>query len=63
VTESPSTAALRLLVQAVDAVLEAAGSSSDTELVALLTTCESVVRRLDRGDGGMSAATRRWCRS
>ena len=48
VTESPSAAAQRLLVQAADALREAAGSSSDTELVALLTTCESVVRRLDR---------------
>ena len=48
VTESPSAAAQRLLVQAADALLEAAGSSSDAELVALLGTCESVVRRLDR---------------
>ena len=47
-TESPSAAAQRLLVQAADAVLAAAGSSSDAELVALLSTCESVVRRLDR---------------
>ena len=47
-TESPSAAAQRLLVQAADALLEAAGSSSDAELVALLSTCESVVRRLDR---------------
>ena len=47
-TESPSAAAQRLLVQAADALLEAAGSSSDAELVALLGTCESVVRRLDR---------------
>ena len=47
-TESPSAAAQRLLVQAADAVLDAAGSSSDAELVALLSTCESVVRRLDR---------------
>ena len=47
-TESPSAAAQRLLVQAADALLEAAGASSDAELVALLTTCESVVRRLDR---------------
>ncbi len=29
-------------------MLDAAGSSSDVELVALLSTCESVVRRLDR---------------
>ena len=48
VTESPSAAAQRLLVQAADALLDAAGSSSDAELVALLGTCESVVRRLDR---------------
>ena len=47
-TESPSAAAQRLLVQAADALLDAAGSSSDAELVALLGTCESVVRRLDR---------------
>ena len=47
-TESPSAAAQRLLVQAADALLDAAGSSSDVELVALLSTCESVVRRLDR---------------
>jgi 5-methylcytosine-specific restriction protein A len=48
VTESPSAAAQRLLVQAADALLGAASSSSDAELVALLGTCESVVRRLDR---------------
>ena len=36
-TESPSAAAQRLLVQAADALLEAAGSGSDAELVALLT--------------------------
>ena len=48
VTESPSAAAQRLLVQAADALLDAASSSSDAELVALLSTCESVVRRLDR---------------
>ena len=48
VTESPSAAAQRLLVQAADALLDAAGSGSDAELVALLGTCESVVRRLDR---------------
>ena len=47
-TESPSAAAQRLLVQAADALLDAASSSSDAELVALLSTCESVVRRLDR---------------
>ena len=47
-TESPSAAAQRLLVQAADALLDAASSSSDAELVALLGTCESVVRRLDR---------------
>ena len=47
-TESPSAAAQRLLVQAADAVLGAALLSSDAELVALLSTCESVVRRLDR---------------
>ena len=47
-TESPSAAAQRLLAQAADALVEVVGSSSDAELVALLTTCESVVRRLDR---------------
>lgn len=47
-TESPSAAAQRLLVQAVDALAEAAGSADDGELVALLTTCEAVARRLDR---------------
>jgi hypothetical protein len=48
VTESPSATAQRLLVQAADALLEAVGSSGDAELVTLLATCESVVRRLDR---------------
>ena len=47
-TESPSATAQRLLVQAADALLDAAGSGSDAELVALLSTCEAVVRRLDR---------------
>ena len=36
-TESPSAAAQRLLVQAADALLDAASSSSDVELVALLS--------------------------
>ena len=47
VTESPSAAAQHLL-HAVDAVLETVGSANDAELVALLTTCAAVVRRLDR---------------
>jgi hypothetical protein len=48
VTESPSTAAQRLLVQAAEALVEATESASDAELVSVLATCESVVRRLDR---------------
>src|SRR5690242_12103015 len=48
VTESPSAAAQRLLAQAADVLVEVAASSSDAELVTLLTTCKSVVRRLDR---------------
>ena len=47
-TESPSAAAQRLLMQAADAVVAVARSGSDAELVTLLTTCEAVVRRLDR---------------
>ena len=39
-TESPSAAAQRLLVQAADAVMTVARSGSDAELVAVLTTCE-----------------------
>jgi Domain of unknown function (DUF222)/HNH endonuclease len=38
----------RLLLQAVDALGEAAGSGSDAELVSVLTVCEGVARRLDR---------------
>jgi hypothetical protein len=48
VTESPSAAAQRLLVQAAEALIQVTGSGSDVELVALLSTCETVVRRLDR---------------
>jgi hypothetical protein len=48
VTESPSAAAQRLLVQAVEALGEVTESGSDVELVALLSTCDTVVRRLDR---------------
>jgi 5-methylcytosine-specific restriction protein A len=48
VTESPSAAAQRLLMQAADAVMAVARSGSGAELVALLTTCDAVVRRLDR---------------
>ena len=47
-TESPSAAAQRLLVQAAEALVEVTESGSDVELVALLSTCETVVRRLDR---------------
>ena len=47
-TESPSAAAQHLLVQAAEAVLAVAQSGSDAELVGLLSTCEAVVRRLDR---------------
>ena len=47
-TESPTAAAQRLLLQAVDALAAATGSAGDAELVALLTTCEAATRRLDR---------------
>ena len=47
-TESPSAAAQRLLVQAAEALIQVTESGSDVELVALLSTCETVVRRLDR---------------
>ena len=47
-SESPSAAAQRLLMQAADAVMAVARSGSDAELVTLLTTCDAVVRRLDR---------------
>ena len=47
-TESPSTAAQRLLVQAAEALVEVTESGSDAELVSVLATCEGVVRRLDR---------------
>ena len=61
-TESPSAAAQRLLVQAVDALLAAASSSSDVELVAVLSTCEGVVRRLDRVTvDAVAALDRREC--
>jgi hypothetical protein len=42
------TTAHRLLLQAVDALGEAADLGSDTELVSVLTLCEGVTRRLDR---------------
>jgi Domain of unknown function (DUF222)/HNH endonuclease len=48
VTESPSAAAQRLLVQAAEALIQVTESGSDVELVALLSTCDTVVRRLDR---------------
>jgi 5-methylcytosine-specific restriction protein A len=48
VTESPFAAAQRLLVQAAEALIEVTESGSYVELVALLSTCENVVRRLDR---------------
>src|SRR3954447_8860445 len=48
VTESPSAAAQRLLVQAAEALMQVMGSGSDAELLALLSTCETVARRLDR---------------
>jgi 5-methylcytosine-specific restriction protein A len=48
VTESPSAAAQRLLVQAADALFSVAQWSSDAELVSVLATCEGVIRRLDR---------------
>jgi hypothetical protein len=38
----------RLLLQAVDALDEAAGAGGDAELVAVLALCETVGRRLDR---------------
>ncbi len=38
----------RLLLQAVDALGEAAGLGSDAELMSVLTLCEGVTRRLDR---------------
>jgi 5-methylcytosine-specific restriction protein A len=58
-----STASLadthRLLLQAVDALDQAAGSSGDAELVSVLTLCEAVVRRLDRVTVGAVAALER----
>jgi hypothetical protein len=47
-SESRLAAAHRLLAQAVDALSEAIGSSSDAELVSVLTVCEGVARRLER---------------
>lgn len=47
-TESPLAAALHLLVRAADAVRDAVGAAGDAELIAAMTVCESVVRRLDR---------------
>src|SRR5215210_5253410 len=38
----------RLLLQAVDALGEAAGLGSDAELMSVLTLCEGATRRLDR---------------
>jgi 5-methylcytosine-specific restriction protein A len=40
--------ARRLLAQAVDALSAAAGASSDAELISVLSSCEGMVRRLDR---------------
>jgi hypothetical protein len=48
VTESPSAAAQRLLMQAADAVVAVAQSGSDADLISVLTTCEAVTRRLDK---------------
>src|SRR6185312_15339360 len=47
-SESPLASAHRLLVQAVDALGDAAGSAADTELLSVLAVCEDVARRLDR---------------
>ena len=46
-TESPLAAALHLLVRATDAVRDAVGSAGDADLIAAMTVCEGVVRRLD----------------
>ena len=46
-TESPLAAALHLLVRAADAVRDAVGSAGDADLIAAMTVCEGVVRRLD----------------
>src|SRR6185295_4020791 len=53
------TDAQRLLLQAVDALDQAAGSGGDAELVSVLTLCETVVRRLDRVTVGAVAALER----
>jgi Domain of unknown function (DUF222)/HNH endonuclease len=47
-SETRLAAAHRLLTQAVDALDEAAETGTDAELVALLSACETVARRLDR---------------
>src|ERR1044072_4491922 len=47
-SEASLATAHRLLLQAVDALGEAAGLGSDAELVSVLTLCEGVTRRLDR---------------
>ena len=47
-TESPSAAAQRLLMQTAEALGEVTESGSDVELMALLSTCDTVVRRLDQ---------------
>jgi hypothetical protein len=49
----------RLLLQAADALGEAAGLGSDAELVSVLTLCEGVTRRLDRVTVGALAALER----
>jgi len=48
VSEASLATAHRLLLQAVDALGEVAGLGSDTDLVSVLTLCETVARRLDR---------------
>ena len=47
-SEASLATAHRLLLQAVDALGEVAGLGSDTDLVSVLTLCETVARRLDR---------------
>ena len=44
----PLDTAHRLLTQAVDALADAAGSGGEAELMAVLTLCEGMTRRLDR---------------
>ena len=48
-TDTPLAVAQRLLLQALDAVREAAGpTATDDELIAVLSLCESVARQWDR---------------